>query len=245
MQDSNVQVWAAGGDTNLSVGGSLPIATTGSGNTTSGYYSLSNNTTGGSNTAYGLDSLSFNTTGSNNTAYGSFSLSNNTTGSNNTAYGSGAGPTTGNLTNTLALGYNAAVATSNTVQLGNTSITHIYGGPNALCQSTGIDCPISGGASGGVALFGSANTITGSKALGGSGTYVPTGNVNATLSTYATQTPVTLDVKNSSSQTLSTSGTVTIALPTVVTDTALGWNASTNQYTVPVTGTAVIPLVDG
>jgi hypothetical protein len=49
----------------------------------------------------------------------------NTTGSNNTAIGMGANVGAYNLTNATALGSNAQVTASNTIQLGNTSITDV------------------------------------------------------------------------------------------------------------------------
>lgn len=121
--------------------------TTGSYNTASGFVSLYLNTTGEYNTANGAYSLSSNTTGERNTATGYTSLYKNTTGSNNTAFGYRAGRhiTGGSTENTtsgssiylgadtkaladgdaneIVIGYNATGAGSNTVTLGNASIT--------------------------------------------------------------------------------------------------------------------------
>jgi uncharacterized protein (TIGR02145 family) len=49
----------------------------------------------------------------------------NTTGSNNTAIGAEANFGANNLTNATAIGYQASVAASNTIQLGNTSVTNV------------------------------------------------------------------------------------------------------------------------
>ena len=66
-----------------------------------------------------------NTSGQNNTAVGSYALSTNTTGNNNTALGQGADVTSNNLSNATAIGYDAKVSASNTIQLGNTSVTTV------------------------------------------------------------------------------------------------------------------------
>src|SRR5688572_14240082 len=61
--------------------------TTGSDNVSAGYTALRDNTTGNFNSAIGSTSLQSNTTGFQNTAVGAFSLKTNTTGSQNTATG--------------------------------------------------------------------------------------------------------------------------------------------------------------
>ena len=66
-----------------------------------------------------------NSSGQYNTGVGSYALANNTTGSFNTALGQGADVTTGNLSNSTAIGYDAKVNASNTIQLGNNSVTNV------------------------------------------------------------------------------------------------------------------------
>ncbi len=125
---------------------SLYFNTTGSYNTANGYYSLFNNTTGSQNTANGYYSLVYNTTGNNNTANGYYSLLSNTTGNNNTALGYNAGrnindgghnETSSNSlylgydtraslsgnTNEIVIGHSALGGGSDSVTLGNDSIT--------------------------------------------------------------------------------------------------------------------------
>jgi len=126
---------------------SLYSNTTGTNNTANGMYSLSSNTTGANNTANGYRSLYSNTTGNYNTANGYYSLFSNTTGTNNTANGyqsgryiadgSTANETGSNSvflgydtkaladgqTNEIVIGYDATGIGSNTVVLGNDSIT--------------------------------------------------------------------------------------------------------------------------
>jgi len=138
---------------------SLYLNTTGSNNTANGYASLNSNTTGYQNTANGYNSLYSNTTGNYNTANGMYSLYLNTTGSNNTANGYQAGRyiadgTTANETSTtsvylgantkanasgdtneIVIGYGAIGQGSNTIMLGNSSITGLY------CYDTSIASP--------------------------------------------------------------------------------------------------------
>jgi hypothetical protein len=114
------------GSDNTSFGRSaLLLNTTGSSNTVTGQGALAVNTTGGSNTVSGAQALASNTTGGSNTAIGRSALLANTTGSNNTALGNGADVGSGALTNATALGNGAIVAASNTIQLGNTSVTNV------------------------------------------------------------------------------------------------------------------------
>jgi len=117
--------------------------TTGGGNTANGSSALSNNTTGKNNTANGIYALNGNTTGKDNTANGMFALSENTTGNNNIAYGSYAGrfarsgnnsvyigsmaqPAASDSNNEVVIGGNTEGAGSNSVVLGNNSITKTY-----------------------------------------------------------------------------------------------------------------------
>ena len=126
---------------------SLYSNTTGYYNTSNGYCSLYYNTTGEYNTSNGYNSLRFNTIGNYNTSNGYNSLCSNTTGNSNTSngYNSGryiadgvTGRTTGDYglylgynskasadgtSNEIVIGYNAIGNGSNTVTLGNTSIT--------------------------------------------------------------------------------------------------------------------------
>jgi hypothetical protein len=112
-------------------------------NTASGLAALTNNTTGGGNTASGVDALYWNTTGAVNTASGFGALENTTTGLGNTPVGDLAGQTNttgalntfigylantnaGSYTNGTALGAEAVLTASNSIVLGNTSISKIY-----------------------------------------------------------------------------------------------------------------------
>lgn len=136
------------GSYNTAVGhNSLSQNTTGSFNSGVGKGTLYFNTTGSNGTAIGYSALISNTTGSNNTALGMYALYANTTGSQNTAIGNSSGRyiangVTANATssNSLYLGYDTRALNSgdineivighsaigngsNSVTLGNTSIT--------------------------------------------------------------------------------------------------------------------------
>jgi hypothetical protein len=118
----------------------LNTNSSGTGNSAFGYNTLKSNAIGSNNTAMGFAALT-SSTGSRNAAHGSASLANNTgsdnagfgynslvsniTGNNNTAIGSGADVASSGLSNATAIGYNASVAASNTIQLGNTSVSNV------------------------------------------------------------------------------------------------------------------------
>lgn len=101
----------------------LQSNTTGAFNTASGANALIANTTGNSNTAMGIQSLYSNTTGGWNAALGNSALTSNVTGSNLTGLGYNADVTVDGLTNATVIGYDARVSTSNTVSIGNSSVT--------------------------------------------------------------------------------------------------------------------------
>jgi hypothetical protein len=135
------------GSTNTAVGrNTLQLNTTGSQSTAVGFFALYRNN-GSLNTAVGRNAMSSNTTGGSSVGIGGNVLTNNTTGGGNVGIGNNAGryiadgvtPLTiannsvflgtgtlalaDNQTNQIVIGYNAIGAGSNTVTLGNTSIT--------------------------------------------------------------------------------------------------------------------------
>ena len=135
------------GSANTAIGFTTLISnTTGNDNTASGYSSLHFNTTGTSNTAMGNYALHQNTTGWLNSAFGRDALNENKTGERNSALGAGAGSKTSsngnndagfnnvfvgwnskslnnNDQNEIVIGSEATGAGSNSVVLGNDSIT--------------------------------------------------------------------------------------------------------------------------
>ena len=100
--------------------------TEGSDNTASGTNALFSNTTGAANTASGVDALYANTTGGDNTAIGLNAGLSNNTGSENTFVGVAADANAGSYTNGTALGFGAVLTASNSIVLGNSSISRIY-----------------------------------------------------------------------------------------------------------------------
>ncbi|MEY5046810.1 MAG: hypothetical protein RLZZ175_169 [Bacteroidota bacterium] len=115
---------------------SLHENTTGGSNISMGYLSLYTNTTGGNNVGLGLNALYSNETGANNVAVGHSAMSTNVIGTNNTTVGYQSDVFTGGLTNATAIGYGATVTTSNTIQLGNGSVTDVI--TSGKLTSTGL-----------------------------------------------------------------------------------------------------------
>ncbi len=132
---------------NFTMGSSVTTPSHASYNTALGFVTLVNNDTGGSNTAIGSYALSNNSSGFTNTAVGVWSLYGNINGSYNTAIGDESGyyiydGVNSNTTsdyctflggrtkvkadgdqNSIVIGYNAVGLGTNTVVLGNSSIT--------------------------------------------------------------------------------------------------------------------------
>ena len=112
-------------DNNTSIGYfNLPVLTSGNANTSVGAESMMALTTGVANTSVGNQSL-INITGSYNVGIGQRAGQTITTGSQNTIIGTNADVAVNNLSNASAIGYGASAATSNTIQLGNTSVTNV------------------------------------------------------------------------------------------------------------------------
>lgn len=105
---------------------------TGTRNAAVGNSSMMGNTTGVDNAAVGSGAMALTSTGDKNAALGAVALYNNVGGSCNVGVGYGAGPTSSypNLQNTIAIGCNAVVTASNTVRIGNSSMTSIGGYAN-------------------------------------------------------------------------------------------------------------------
>jgi hypothetical protein len=148
--DVRVGRGSGGSSSNTIVGDKCLLSnTTGIRITAVGSGALQSNTAS-NNTAIGWGSLNFNSSGANNTGFGSEALLRNVTGSNNSGFGYAAGEflangstanttpqnsvflgystrsLTNNDTNQIVIGYQALGKGSNTVQLGNTSITATY-----------------------------------------------------------------------------------------------------------------------
>ena len=117
----NRALWISTGSLNTAVGsGAMVQNTSGYRNNAFGYYALSDNSTGERNTAMGSNALDSNTTGSYNTALGNFAFSNGT-----------------NYSNSTGIGYDANPNASNTIRLGNASVSTIGGFANWTNVSDG------------------------------------------------------------------------------------------------------------
>ena len=152
-----------GGNDNTAVGtnairqGAIGGGATGSRNTALGSAALSNGNVPSDNTAIGYNTLSV-VTGGANTAVGSGALLANTTGSNNTAIGYSANVGSGTLSNATAIGAGAIVSTSNTIQLGNTSVTDVK--TSGTLTAGAVTYPKTHGTSGQVLSTTGSGTLT-------------------------------------------------------------------------------------
>ena len=102
----------------------LVSLTTGAYNTGVGYQALMNSTTSNYNVGIGMYALRSISTGGNNVGIGYYTMSSNSTGSNNVAIGHAANIGEG-VSNGIAIGQGSSNSTSNTIVLGNTSITKV------------------------------------------------------------------------------------------------------------------------
>ena len=195
----------------------LTANTTGQQNSAFGEYVLPKNIDGNYNTAMGTGALRENTSGSGNTGYGQQALSTNSTGSNNTAIGNQADVTVNGLSNSTAIGNNAKVSTSNTIQLGNTSVTSvntsgaltapIYAStPQTLADGSPISWNPALGLNAGV-------TLVGNRTLNFSGT-LPSGSYGTLVVTQDGTGGRTLNLPSTANKVLGSTSTTTIALST-------------------------------
>jgi hypothetical protein len=114
------------GNSNVGIGSESMLSnTTGNNNSALGSRAMQYSSTGGQNVSLGFESLRWNTSGSSNTGTGYRALINNVTGNYNTAIGSDADISADGLSNATAIGAMAIVNASNTIQLGNTSVTAV------------------------------------------------------------------------------------------------------------------------
>ena len=115
----------SGANANYGIGANaLNALTSGDYNVALGYDAAKSVSIGSDNTAIGASALSA-TTGSGNTAFGRLAGAGNVSGTNNTFLGQSSDASPNNLTNATAIGYGATVTASNTIQLGNGSVTNV------------------------------------------------------------------------------------------------------------------------
>ncbi len=139
------------------------------------------------------------TTGSQNTFLGTQSGWTNTSGSSNTAVGDFADVGSGALTNATAIGAGAVVAASNTVQLGNSSVTSVNTAGSYVAAK---DVQVG------------RNLIVNSESIAAGGTldglaniYEITSGATTTTAAPSSTTPQTIYVHNSSGNTQTVAGT--------------------------------------
>ena len=211
----NVLGSLSSGTNNVAVGQyTLNYLATGSENLGMGYNAMYN-TTSSYNVGLGHNALNANTSGSNNTAVGHTSGAANT-GSYNTFIGYNAN-SSGSITNSTAIGNGALVSASNTIQVGNASVTAVNtkGAINAPVY-TSTPVPLTAGA-----------TITWTPMSGLNASV--TLNANSTLAfgaTPPTGSTGTLVVTQPAS-----GGPYTLALPSGVTNKVLGSSSGLNLST--------------
>ncbi|MFL0206159.1 hypothetical protein V7S74_05350 [Aquirufa sp. 2-AUSEE-184A6] len=144
---------------NIGVGDYALIKNTiGSYNTAIGKESMLNNLSGEGNSAYGVNSLILNNSGSSNTAVGGNTLGSNITGNQNTVIGYGADVSSDGLSNASAFGFNAIAMASNTIQLGNTSISNVK--TSGTITAGDITYPNSDGLNGQILTTNGSGTLT-------------------------------------------------------------------------------------
>ena len=133
-------------DNNTAIGyRNMPSLTSGSGNTSVGAESMLNLLTGTENTSIGNQSL-INVTGNSNVGVGKRSGQTITSGSQNTILGTDADVSSATLNNATAVGYGAQVTASNSIQLGNSSVTNVK--TSGTITAGGVTYPAVHGTSG-------------------------------------------------------------------------------------------------
>lgn len=232
----------------------LYLNTTGSYSTASGTYALYSNTTGNNNTGSGFQALYGNTTGNHNTASGFQALYLNTTASNNTAIGSMAGrysasgtalitPANSTFigydtrasvdagTNETVIGYAAVGNGSNTVTIGNASVTATYLQGNLVWASRSR---IFSSADGTITLFNNASNNFDRLQFGGTTSAFPAWKRSGTtlvarLADNSADAPITASVGTFSGAVVSNSATGGIGYTT-------GAGGTVTQLTSKATG---------
>ena len=174
------------------------------GNIAIGYKSSYTTVGGTENTFVGHLSGYNNNSGSGNTSLGTSSLNTNISGNNNTAIGKNADVATSGLSNATALGYGASVSASNTIQLGNSSVTSVK--TSGSLTAGNVTYPNVTGTSGQVLTENGSGGLT-FKNLGSNYSLSPVITSNYNIST----TPYDIYLVNSLAH------TVTITLPEIST----------------------------
>ncbi len=234
---------------NSSYGTSAMLSnTTGYYNTGVGYEAMLSNTTGNNNVGVGMYALRSLSTGGNNVGIGYNTMSSNSTGSNNVAIGFSTNIGEG-VSNAVAIGQGSTNSTSNTIVLGNGSITRVSTS-GAIVTTNDITAKHIKGNSGALSIAASTGAGTSPSAVSVTGTdmsgvvAITTGtspSVNAVLATityntaFSTAPVVVITPANAATASLAAAQAVWVNLTTtgftintnataVVSSTAYKWN---------------------
>ena len=226
--------------------------TSGTEGTAIGRRALAGNIISIRNTAVGADAL-LETTGERNTAIGFTAGGTNITGTFNTFVGHAALPNVSNLTNATAIGNGAVVTTSNYMQLGNSSVTHVVLGTSNTAKLVAGQLQITGGtiaAGNTIVSDASGNATWTTPGSGGTVTNVSSANANATVATPTT-TPVITIVNSPAVGGITITGTPSVGqVPTATSASAATWqnasgggvtNTAANNEIPKSNGTNIIP----
>jgi hypothetical protein len=227
---------------------SLTSNTTGTYNTGMGFQSLTNSTTGSYNVGVGMYALRTLGTGAGNVGIGYHTMSSNSSGSYNIAIGYTANIADG-VTNAVAIGKSATNSTSNSIVLGNGSITRVSTS-GAIVTTNDINAKHIKGNSGALSIAASTGAGTSPSGLTVTGTdmsgvvALTTGNspsINAVLATITYNTAfssapvVVITPANAATASLAATQAVWVNITTagftintnataVVSSTAYKWN---------------------
>jgi len=202
----------ATGAANVGIGDRSVSAASGTNNVGVGQLTLNQTSTGNNNTAVGGVSTNYNTTGSGNSCFGYSSGLSLITSSNNTCIGYNANVSADTWTNSTAIGYGATVGASNTIQLGNSSVTNINTSGSIMCAT-----PI----------------VAFNPSISGGGAIMRTMTTNCGYVLYGRMCYISYDITWT---TISTSGSVTINLPfPMATSSAVGRACFTIGYSGSIT----------
>jgi hypothetical protein len=145
----------------------MRYTTTGGSNSAFGYGSLFDNLGGSFNSAFGYGALGGNTTGTYNVAIGAYAgdtlpddVTYNTTSDNSIFIGYSTSPSSSNGQNEIVIGDQATGNGSNTVTLGNTSITHTILRPTVKIQASGSNLLVISGSRGGLLTVSDSGSLT-------------------------------------------------------------------------------------
>jgi len=181
----------------------------GGGNVAIGYKSAYTNNFGTSNTNIGLQSGYSNVNGYNNVSIGANSLYNNQNGNFLTAIGNGADVSADGLVNAAAIGNGAIVNSSNTIQLGNTSVIEVN--TSGKLTTGNVTYPNAHGTSGQVLTTSGTGTLSWTTVSGGASSIGSISSTSDVKGATISGTTLILTPADATNGGVVTTGTQTIA----------------------------------